>query len=178
MKKFLAILLLVSPLWAQAHGTGGTLEQNVDGLFIDIGWADPILRAQTPTRYDFGIYLNNTDYQEADYDTVWVRIMHGTDLIFATNIPKQSFGLPGMTFTYPEVGEYDMTVQFLKDNKKVRELSFTQTIQEKLDSGAKQNYFENPFVSFVIGLIAGIVIQLTMGLLFRKMKKKDKVNPK
>jgi hypothetical protein len=178
MKKILAILLLALPLAAQAHGVGGTYEQNVDGLFIDIGWDTPIIRAQTPVRYDYNLYLNNTDYQEADYDTVWVRIMQGTTLIFATNIPKQSFGLPGMTFTFPAVGEYDLTVQFLKDSEKVRELSYTQPVQEPLAPAARSNYFDNPFVSFVIGLAAGILIQLVMGLAMRARKKKrPEANP-
>src|ERR1700741_4582864 len=103
LKKIIIIASLLMPFLAAAHPTGGTIEKIEGNYYIDIGFKEQVLRADIPSRFDFGVY-NNPDKTAVDYDSAYVRIMSGDKFIFTGTLPKQSYGTAGMTFTFPLAG--------------------------------------------------------------------------
>ena len=170
MKKFLLILVLFFPMITLAHGSGGTLEKVVGENLVDVGYSDAILRVGKASRFDFQL-VKNSDKSDVDFNQVWVRIIKSGNLIFVGTLPRPDFGSAGMTFTFFEPGDYDMTVNYQKDGTKITETDFVVPVQAlDQEKGTLEIFNENPFASFGIGIVAGLILTFGINKILGKNK--------
>lgn len=151
---FAAAALALPFLYADAHSTGASFEKEINGYLIDVGY-DPItLAAQEQQRFDFGVSKKGST-EAIDFTDIWVRIApKERGIIFASGLHKPDFGLPGMTFTFPRAGEYELTVRFQKNGEVITEASFPLTVETGEAGTAATSR---------IGTMGGLIIGIFMG---------------
>jgi hypothetical protein len=142
---------------ASGHGFGQSLEKVVDIYIIDVGFDAVDLVAGEPIRLD--IVLWNKDRTETpDFTDAWVRIAPSDrGIVFAGNLHQPEFGSTGMTFMFPEAGDYELTIRFQNNDKAVAEASFPL----KVGAGAKNSsgaFSGNVLSGAFLGFIAGCVL--------------------
>lgn len=157
---FFAVSALALPwFYAHAHGTGASFEKEINGYLIDVGYDPVILAAQEQQRFDFGVSKKGST-EAVDFTDIWVRIApKERGIIFASGIHRPDFGLPGMTFTFPRAGEYELTVRFQKNGNVIAETSFPLTV-ETGEAGTPAASRMGTIVSLGIGIILGVGIGL------------------
>ena len=104
-----------------AHGLGQSLEKEVNGYFIEAG---------VPIRFDFNL-LTKDRLSTEDFTSVWVKIApRDKGLSFAGFLHRPEFLLTGMSYTFQNAGQYEITVRFLdKEDKNLAEASFPLEVQ-------------------------------------------------
>ncbi|OGM97083.1 MAG: hypothetical protein A3B86_03030 [Candidatus Yanofskybacteria bacterium RIFCSPHIGHO2_02_FULL_38_22b] len=114
-----------------AHGLGQSLEKEVNGYFIDVGYdAVDSIEAGVPIRFDFNL-LTKDRLSTEDFTSVWVKIApRDKGLSFAGFLHRPEFLLTGMSYTFQNAGQYEITVRFLdKEDKNLAEASFPLEVQ-------------------------------------------------
>lgn len=111
MRRFFLFVLLATPSLAFAHGDAPSLEAEVGGYLIDIGYDD--LEAGTPVEFDADLYTNEP-LAYADFATFEYRVTRDGQEIAAGAIDNDE-RVPTFDVTFPEPGGYDMDVRFLDD---------------------------------------------------------------
>lgn len=115
-----------------AHTTGSSWEQVYNEYKVDVGYDPTIFVANEPERLDFNVVKEATG-EDVPFADVWVRISKGNKTVFATGVHKPSLGKTGMTFTFPEAGDYLLSARFEKDGNTVVESSFPITVGDSQD---------------------------------------------
>lgn len=177
---FLGILTAPSKV-ILAHGFGTSIEV-VEGKYLaDIGYDAFLIEAQTPVRFDFGLFSSDEPWRSnndgtftsnsaypADFDNIWVRIEEGASnnrTIFATGIRQPSFGPTTMLFSFPKDGVYTMHVRYQNaDDEKIAEMSTPIFVEKSEQSESSKNLL----FSLLFALLAGGVV----GYLIREVRKK------
>lgn len=140
------------------HGLGQSLEKEVDGYVIDVGYdASDKVYAGEAIRFDFNLWeKNRTD--PADFDHVWVRIAPGEGILFAGFLYRPEFLLTGMSYAFANAGRYELTVRFLdKDGKSIAEASFP--IEVFSDKSVWSSLLNGgTAIGAVLGFVLGIII--------------------
>lgn len=159
LKYLIAIFLVLSSFqFAGAHSLGQSLEKQVNGYFIDVGYSavDKIYTSDT-IRFDFNLW-NENRADVAGFDHVWVRIApkDKEGISFAGFLYRPEFLLTGMSYTFQEAGLYELTVRFLdKDDKNLAEASFPLTVEK--ESGFSLT------IDMILGAVGGIITGLGIG---------------
>ena len=154
MNKILAIIIFIFSIavFVNGHGLGQSLEKQVNGLIMDIGYdAIDSIYAEDTIHFDFNLWKDGKT-EIVDFSHVWVRIAPGSGegIVFTGFLHRPEFVLTGMSYTFQKPGEYELTVRFLdKDDNILAEESFPLTV-EKSGSGLPMN--------IIIGLGIGIVV--------------------
>lgn len=135
IKKYSTMLLLsgvVISVWgnpvALAHVTGNSWEQVYGDYKVDVGYDPATFMVGEPQRLDFNV-VKEIGGEDVPFADVWVRVSQGNKTVFASGIHKPSLGKTGMTFTFPEAGEYLLSGRFEKDGNTIVEASFPITVQ-------------------------------------------------
>jgi hypothetical protein len=132
----LALLLLSAPGIADAHVTGNSFEQ-VNGAYrVDVGYDLSPFVAGEAVRFDFNVVQEQT-LEDVDFGDVWVRVSQGNRTVFASGIHKPVLGKTGMTFTFPDAGDYDLSVRFQKNGSSIVETTFPVSAQENAAAQAE-----------------------------------------
>jgi hypothetical protein len=111
--RLLLLSLLLSPVAAFAHGDAPSLEADVDGYMIDIGYED--LRAGTPIEFDIDLFREGPPIEYADFASVDLRVTKDGAEIVAGSVENDEKNIPTFDVTFPEPGGYDMDVRYLDD---------------------------------------------------------------
>ena len=160
---FLVAATLTFSASVSAHIGAASVEQIIDGRLVDIGYSPETPRANEQSRLDFAILEPDT-LKEQSFSDVWVRIKDDRDrLLFAGGLSKAEFGLTGMTYVFPEPGDYQVFVRFSQDGETIVEATATITIYEAV-SGSWSPLGMSEAVSFLVGAIIAFGSAL---LLFR-----------
>lgn len=118
------------PLSLNAHALGASVEREVDGYLVDIGYdSDPIV-AHSPVRFDFALY-EATNKTIVPFDRLWLRLEKERKIIFAGGIARPQFGATGATVLMPEAGNYQLFVRFEDDDGALVELETELAVQPK-----------------------------------------------
>jgi hypothetical protein len=153
-----------------AHTTGSSWEQVYNEYKVDVGYDPTIFVANEPERLDFNVVKEATG-EDVPFADVWVRISKGNKTVFATGVHKPSLGKTGMTFTFPEAGDYLLSARFEKDGNTVVESSFPVTV------GAAQDTSNNAQTSRAVGVWLwlgwGLAACSLCALLFLAVKHKN-----
>lgn len=146
----------------QAHGESFSIETVVDGYLIDIGQTPEIVTTNRSVRFAYDL-LDNMTNEVIAYTDVWVRIQQDKKVIFASGINQPKFGSTGMTFTFPETGEYEMSVRYQNDEGSIVETSVPITVIEDPEDGGT----DSPWLPLATGLI-GLVLGFALAFMLRK----------
>lgn len=111
-----------------AHVTGSSWEQVYGDYKVDVGYDPTTFTVGEPQRLDFNV-VKEQGGEDVPFADVWVRIAQGNKTVFASGIHKPSLGKTGMTFTFPEAGEYLLSARFEGPSGTVVESSFPVTVQ-------------------------------------------------
>ena len=91
MKKFaISFVILFTPFFALAHGSGNSLEAKVNGYLVDIGYSAFEVEAGIPLRFDFKIAMEDGS-APVDFSSVFFRLeSEEGPVVFAGNISVQN----------------------------------------------------------------------------------------
>jgi hypothetical protein len=146
-----------------AHGFGGSMEKESNGLLIDIGYDPENGTALSTFVYDFGLLKPDTK-EPIEFTDVWVRISKDKKTYLATGISKARIGKTTLAYIYPEEGTYQMSVRFQNGKDTLSETTF-----DLIVSPYKSNSFVMPSWGYgLIGLVVGIGVSL--GIIINKKK--------
>ncbi|MBI2356112.1 MAG: hypothetical protein HYV13_02825 [Candidatus Doudnabacteria bacterium] len=146
-----AFILFLSSQGAFAHGLVYTLEKVEDDYLIDVGLSGENITAGDAVRISFELFDNKTK-NPAEFDAVWVKLAQADKVMFIGTLQNDSSGLlRPMTYHFPYGGDYDLTVRYEKDNKKLAETVFNL----KASDANQSSRFA--LMSGVVGLILGFL---------------------
>jgi hypothetical protein len=120
--------LFVIPVIVFAHGDGQSFETVVGQYKVDIGYDVVSFRAAETVRFDFDV-TTEAGGETVAFSDAWVRIVKENKTVFASGIHKPIIGKTGMTFTFPEGGEYQLSVRFQNNSQSVTEATFQVTVE-------------------------------------------------
>jgi len=160
---FLLPVFAVKIVNIQAHGESFSIETEVDGYLIDIGQTPDFITANQSVRFAFDLLDVETN-EIVPYTDVWVLIQKdGKKAIFASGIKQPKFGSTGMMFTFPESGEYELSVRYQNEGDSIVDTSIPITVIENPDSGDT----DSPWIPVSTGGI-GIVLGFAFAFMLRK----------
>jgi len=145
-----------------AHGESFSIEKEVDGYIIDIGQTPENITANESVRFAYDL-LDNMTNEVVTYTDVWVRIQKDRKVIFASGIHQPKFGSTGMTFTFPESGEYELSVRFQNEGDSIVETSIPLTVVDNPEGGGKSS----PWLPLGTGVV-GCILGFALAFMFRK----------
>ena len=157
------LLVLYTPYLALAHGEGQSIEKTIGEYSVKLEYETLELQVGEPTRFDFETTKANNN-EDVPFSSIWVRITQGNKTIFAGGIAKSDIGKTGLTYTFPEAGDYELSTRF-QDNKgeSIVEAAFPLKIAAaSIENRQKQNLRFSPqiFLGVFIGLIVGYALSL------------------
>ena len=153
---FLLGTILIFPGLAFTHGAGQSLEKVLGEYRLDIGYSPPIFEAQDPSIFDFDLLFDETNEQVV-FSDIWVRIVKGKKTVFATGIHKPDFGGVTMVYSFPEKGDYELTVRFQNEGEKIVEGSFPLEVQGRTETSEPGISFPWLAIGIFFGIIAGFL---------------------
>lgn len=163
MKYYLSIIILLASFSiAQANGFGIKLDQPVGDYIVNIDADTYVLTALESVRFD--VMLWNRDRTERiDFDNVWVNITPKGSFgpTFAGLLGRPVFGGFGMTYVFPNPGEYNLSVRLGKIGEKgvetVAETSFELSVEDSEGGVFGQSRLRDFITSGILGLMIGAV---------------------
>lgn len=117
----MVVFLLLLPTALFGHETGASIEQEVNGYVVDIGYDTDSITANAPVRFDFSLYDANGK-EEVMFERVWFRIEQNAKTIFATGIARPALGATGAVVLFPEAGAYTLYARFEDKDQSLVEL--------------------------------------------------------
>jgi plastocyanin len=158
----LVILFLLGSSLALAHGEGGTIEIEQDGYLIDIGFSEEEIFPGVPTQLSFLLFelQESAAPSEVFFTDIWLRIEHDGEMMFASLLGRPEFGDTGMSFNFPEGGDYDLFVRYKNDDSTIIERTVRLSVsQGEVAAESEENDTSQPLVvvvaavSFLFGLL-------------------------
>ena len=134
MKKIIAACaLFVLPFFALAHGTGAYYETVVDGYKADVGFSTPAPVLGESVIFDFQLRHADSELNsgtDVAFQDTWVKIQSDEDkrVVFASGIHNAEFGGPRMSYVFPEIGAYTISVRYEDENGTLAEVSFPMSV--------------------------------------------------
>jgi len=144
----LATMLFVTPFFIFGHATGESLEQEVDGYLIDIGYSVTEFIANSAVVFEFNLLNENDEF--VDYSNVWLRIVKDDRTILATGIHNAEFGGARITYIFTEPGAYEISARYEEGVDSIAEATFPIEVLPNPNGGSGN-------VNIIFLVIAGIV---------------------
>ena len=145
MNKKLLVLVLTIALFssnsARAHVSGQTIEKNLGEYSVDIGYDSPDINpmAGEPVRFDFRLYKGEKK-ELVEFSKMWFKASLGNVPMIAGRLAKDELIPTGLLFTFPQGGEYDITVRFSDKDKTLAETTFPISVGKAVyETGPAQN---------------------------------------
>ncbi len=155
----LTFLVFFLPTLVQAHGSGGTYEEIIDGYQIDIGYTPEVVETTSSIRFDFQAYVaENPQATSSEFHDVWVRIEKEGKLFFAGDVHKPVFGPTGFSTILTEAGEYTVYARFQNSGDSLVEAEFPLTVTENT---AEKSV--NDKLSLLLMGLAGLMVGFVVG---------------
>jgi len=158
--------LALSPIHASAHGIGQSLEKEVGGYLVDVGYDAFALREGEQVNFDFSIFTKDRA-ESPDFTDAWVRIvsLSGFNLGFAGYLAKPEFGPIRMTYAFPKGGTYNLIVSFQKNGEKITDkVSFPLTIEPK------QGEIKSQYSMLLTGAFLGALLGVSLTLFLKRRR--------
>jgi len=149
-----------------AHTSGKSLEQEVNGFLVDVGFDSEIITENTPLALDFSL-VDKAGNKDVDFDSVWLTIKNKDETIFASGIEKAKLGRTTMLYTFPQSGNYTLSLRFMKEDFAHTQASFPLTIETMKEDN---NFIESNFL-LLLGTFIGVLVGGIFTLWFKKTKK-------
>ena len=161
----------VSVGFVNAHGTGESFEKSMDGYKVDIGYEPVVFKSQQVQRFDFDLYDSKTN-KDVEFTDVWVNISQGNKTVFASGIYKSDFGVAGMTYVFPDKGEYILDVRYEKNGESIVQTTFPISVLESdVVSGSRSNSLL--LSSKVVYVFGFLIICFVTYFIFKRFKRTE-----
>ena len=149
--------------FVSAHGLGQSIEKTIGDYTVEVEYEAPELQAEEPVRLDFKISKKDMP-GSVEFTDTWVRIAQGTETIFVGSIHNPEFGKAGMTFTFPESVNYELSVRFQNKDQTLAEASFPLTVAagEKQANSTRTSQPYSALITGIIGLALGYGLSFLM----------------
>lgn len=155
---------------AFGHATGSSWEQVYGDYKVDVGYDPTTFTVGEPQRLDFNV-VKEQGGEDVQFADVWVRISQGNKTVFASGIHKPSLGKTGMTFTFPEAGDYMLSARFEGSSGTVVESSFPVTVQAlPIDPVAGKSDKNKTVLLWAGWIVAAVGFGLATYVFLRKKK--------
>ena len=144
-----------------AHGLGASMEREVEGYFVDVGYDPSPLRAERAVRFDFELYDepvtdDRTSARSIDYTSVWVRLEQEGRTILATGVAKALWGPTTLLMDLPSiVGPLTIHVRYERGEEVLVGTSFTLNVEQSPD---QTGFSDSPVVPAFGGLVVGAAL--------------------
>lgn len=142
---FLTITLLPNIVLADAENQ--VLEEKIGNKIVRVSYDQDKAGLGEPVPFSFAL-LQEDESAEALFDSLWLNIKPKTnpeqDLLIA-EIQKANTGATGITYDFPQTGEYTFTVRYNQDNVVLAEHTFDFAISKEppneasIDKSANEN---------------------------------------
>jgi hypothetical protein len=156
---FLALAILAGmiglPLVAGAHGTGLFFEAAVGNFEMDIDFDTQEPMADQEVFIGFSLFTppDSPDWEFASYTDLQLIFIRNGVTVYDKQLPPSDFrGRRFLNYTFPQDGDYTMTVRFLENEELLAEKSFPVTVKADPDAISTLNY-----------IVAGIGIAVFIG---------------
>jgi len=172
----LGVLLLLQGAFlgaVSAHTGGFSIEKEVGDYLLDVGYNPEILVENSQVRFDFAIY-NNISGQEISFSEVWVRIENSDRLLFAGGLNKARFGATGLSYSFPEAGNYTLSVRFSGATSTLAEDEFIFNVTE-VDLGLSEQVW---FMPVLYTSLVWFGLMLFVAISIYKLNKRQSSNEK
>jgi hypothetical protein len=146
-------MVLSLPFFVFGHGDGESLEKEVDGYLIDIGYNTTEFIVGSSVVFEFDI---SKEEESVDFDDVWVRISEGNKTVFASGIYNAEFGGARMTYSFPSEGAYEFSVRFQDGSESITEAVFPIEVLPNSDEEDSQNWVLTALLGALVGAVAGV----------------------
>lgn len=164
----ITVMLFLSTTQASSHGSGSSFELVKDAKKIDVGYEPANLTALEPTRFDFQLLDDATDVA-VPFSDVWVRFEQDKKTVFASGVHASTLGKTAMTFTFPESGEYTLSVRFQQQGETVADALFTYPVGKSALELAKEQQISQQRLLTRLGFgLAGALLIAFIFVFFRR----------
>lgn len=133
-----------------AHSFGKSIEKEVDGYLVDIGYNAQSFEAGDPVRLDLNLLK---DGDPVEFSDVWLRINKGPKTIIAGNLGRPPLGKTGITLVMPEGGDYTFNARFMNDGETIVE--FSDSLSVSGSAGGSSQSLTKLIIIGIIGVLAG-----------------------
>lgn len=159
---FLLCSLLCIPV-SFAHSDGLSLEREVGGILIDIGFGKAMPAAGSTLTYSFDLFnvVNPEAYVFEPFSRVHVRIFQERQELLDRTLENNGVDVPFLSFNYKEAGDYSMSVIFERNGKDPIQASFGYRVNE-----AEQPVASSQKSGLLFG-IGAVLIAVVTGMILR-----------
>ena len=161
LSSFLAVSTLIP--FASAHGDTLSLEKEVDGYLVDVGYT-PALEEGKEITFSFDLYTGSgVDVDFASFDMVTLTVVKNEELLFQQAVVNVPPDVPWIAYTFPEKGSYKLMVSYSRGAEQKVDTTFDVRIGSEdsvvatLDSD-KGHYFFTGLL--VLVLLVAIVVMI------------------
>ncbi|MBI2108713.1 MAG: hypothetical protein HYT93_00830 [Parcubacteria group bacterium] len=173
---FTLLLILIPYALVDSHGLGTSIEVIEGDYLADIGYDAFLIEAQTPVRFDFGLFSSTEELWQpnndgtytsnsalpVDFDNLWVRVEEtesNNRTIFATGIQQPTFGPTTMLFSFLKEGAYTMYIRFQNaKDEKIVEVKLPITVEKSSAGNSSFSIGWSLFLALFIGIAVGIFV--------------------
>jgi len=134
-----------------AHGSGASFEEQSGDFLIDVGYDPAIVLSGEQVRFDFNIINTKLVGTSTQFTDVRVLLEKDSRVSFASGLHKPRFGKIGMTYVFPESGQYDLSVRFQNNGDILADASFVLNV----DRGASSLGGPQGIILGIVGLLLG-----------------------
>lgn len=143
----LALVVLLFPGIALAHGDTPFLEEVVNGHLVDIGYTSGTPSSGEAVLFDFSL-LEPTSRERIPFSYVWVKVQNAEDtVVLATGIHNARFGGPRLSYVFPAEGKYTVSARYEDEEGTLAEVSLPFTVRGEEDHAL--------YLSGAAGLVLG-----------------------
>lgn len=170
---FLGLIIFQVTNLVSAHTSGFSVEKEVADFLVDVGYSNEILIENTQIRFDFDI-LDKENKQQVKFNEVWVRIENADRLLFAGGLGKAKFGATGMSYSFPEAGDYIISTRFSDASSTLAETEFTFDVMEESKTIIEKIWFWPVVYTNIVWFLITVTI-LSLVFLLKVISPSDKV---
>lgn len=134
-------LALALPFASFGHGVGQTLEREVGGFLIDIGYDAPEITKGQEVLFNAALLKDagTTRWSYAPYDEVWIQIGPDGGEPMRAIIPVRTPSPVNLKYVFTDAVEHHLSVRFLGDGKTLAETSFELPVSASATTGGGQD---------------------------------------
>lgn len=159
--------IFASLRFADAHGFGQVLERTAGEYTVQFEYEALELQADESVRLDFAITKKDPS-ESVEFTDIWVRIAQGNETVFTGSILNPEFGRAGMIFTFPENGEYELSVRFQNKDKTLAEASFPLSVVPSMGNERKSGGGLASSAGWLLGGLIGLGVGFLLSFLAKK----------
>lgn len=152
-------VLFAFPLLTLAHGVGfaSLSEETDEGYFVDFGYQEDTLIEDTATRFTFELYDEPGTTTMSSFTEVWVVVKGEEGTIYSGGVDRPEFGETGITFTFPNAGNYTVALRYQENSAILANAEFPLTVPES-QRNEKGGSMTPLFIVAIIGLVVGFLL--------------------